>query len=182
MIKNKFVYPFAALLLVIVLATSLFAFQTANAAGACSCLVYFQNSHSLPPTGQSNFAAYRYGDWLSTYKGSYSSKGYNVSYVTPSTSGFGQLLLNGTAIVFNPGAFYADGTYGHIGYVTSASYSSSTKLWTIQYRDGNGWTTKNGAISLIQGLFTDSGCSNVAVRKLVTSSLSGVRFFNWSKK
>ena len=170
------------MLLVVVLASSLFAVHAANAASTCSCLVYLQNNKNLPPTGQSNFPAYKYGDFLSTYKGSYSSKGYKITYVTPSTSGFGQLILIGAAIVFNPGAFYADGTYGHIGIVTNASYNSSSKLWTIQYKDANGWTTKNGVISLIQGLFTDSGCTNVAVRKIVTSNLNGVRFFNWSKK
>jgi len=184
--KTKLTLIFSMIFLAAVLFSSTVFVPTANAApnaaSACSCLVYFENNKTLPATGNAYFKAYQYGDWLSSYKGSYSTKGYNVSYVTPSTSGFGQLLLIGTGVVFNPGAFYSDGTYGHIGIVTSASYNSSTKLWTIQYKDANGWTLKNGSISVVSGPFTESGCSNVVIRKLVTSSLSGLRFFNWSKK
>lgn len=184
--KAKTTMILSVILLVVMLLNSTVSISVASAApkfaaGWCSCLVYFQNNKTLPPTGQANFAAYKYGDWLSTYKGSYSSKGYNVTYVTPSITGFGQLLLIGTAIVFNPGAFYADGTYGHIGYVTNASYNATTKLWTITYKDANGWTTKDGKVTLVQNL-SESNCTNVAVHKLVTSNLNGVRFFNWSKK
>ena len=158
-----------------------------NAASACSCLVYFENNKSLPAYGNYasayNNAAYRYGDFLSIYKGSLSPKGYNVSYITPSTSGFGRLNLIGTAIVFNRGAFGADGTYGHIGIVTNASYNTSTRLWTIQYKDASGWTTADRkTITMVQGYSTESNCTNVAIRKLVTSSLSTVRFFYWWKK
>jgi len=177
--KPKFTTLFAAVLLVAVIVASVFVYQPANAATTCSCLVYFQYNKTLPPTGQTNFAAYKYGDWLATYKGSYSPKGYNVTYTTPSTTAFGQLLLVGKAIVFNPGALGANATYGHIGIVTSASYNSTTKKWTIQFKDANsGYSLAPGQKSL----FTESGCTNVGVRQIVTSSLSGLRFFSWSKK
>lgn len=189
--KTKTVITVSMVILIVMLLGSTISVSPANAAPSlspnsaasfCQCIKYIQNNKNLPATGDPFYKAYKYGDFLSTYKGSYAPKGYKVTYVTPSTSGFGQLLLIGTAIVFNPGAFYADGKYGHIGYVTNASYNSKTKLWTITYRDANGWTTKDGKVSLVQGLFTESNCTNVAVRKLVTSNLSGVRFFNWSKK
>jgi len=172
---------FTAVILTLVLASSLLVYQTARAAGSCSCLVYVQNNKTLPPTGDAYFKAYKYGDFLSTYKGSYAPKGYKISYVTPSKTFTGPGQLSGAAIVFNPSAFYADGTYGHIGIVVEARYNSSTKLWTIRYRDANGWTSRN-LITLVQGLFTESNCTNVGIRDLVTSNLSGVRFFRWSKK
>jgi hypothetical protein len=149
------------------------------AASSCSCLNFFQYNKSLPPTGQSNFAAYRYGDWLSTYKGSYARNGYRVSYVTPSTSPIGQLLLAGTAVVFNPGTLGANSTYGHIGIVTRASYDTRTKKWTIQFKDANSSYPFAPGTSRLS---TESNCSNVGYRQIVTTSLSGLRFFNWSKK
>ncbi len=164
---------------VVTLISSMFAYQPASAATSCSCLIYFEYNKNLPPTGQANFPAYKYGDWLATYKGSYSPNGYKVIYVTPSTSGFGQLLLIGTAIVFNPGVLGANSTYGHIGIVTSASYSTSTKKWTIQFKDANSWYSLAPGQ---KGLFTESGCTNIGLRQIVTSSLSGLRFFYWNKK
>jgi hypothetical protein len=174
--KNRKAAVILALMMFI--ATTLIVSPT-MAASSCSCLNFFQYNKGLPPTGQSNFAAYRYGDWLSTYKGSYAPRGYSVSYVTPSTSPLGQLLLAGTAVVFNPGTLGANSTSGHIGIVTRASYDTKTKKWTIQFKDANSSYSYAPGMS---GLRTESNCSNVGYRQIVTASLSGLRFFNWSKK
>jgi hypothetical protein len=187
--KAKTAIAFSMILLIFMLFTSTVFIPTVsaapNAASWCSCLLYYQNNQGLPHTGNADFAAYKYGYlFLPYYQGPYSPKGYNVTYITPSTTGLGPMLLVWKAIVFYPGAFGADNTYGHIGIVTSAIYNSSTRLWTIQYKDAQGWTywaNKNKNISLVQNL-SESGCTNVAIRKLVTSDLTGLRFFKWSKK
>lgn len=154
--------------------------QQHNSAGnTCTSLGYYQIATGLPDTGQADYPAYTYGDFLSAYQGPSSPKGYNVIYATPSTKVFGSISFVGKTIVFDPGAFGADGVSGHIGLVTAGGYDQFRSLWIIDYMDASGWT--NDKISLGKNL-SDRGCTNVAIRRLVTSDLSGIRFFEWSKK
>lgn len=169
--KTKLSKIFSTMLVVVILTSSLAATKPVSAAGWCSCLVYFQQNSGLPGTGDPSFSAYQYGDWLATH-------GYNVWWQLPSQ--YYPYYLNGKAIIFNPGAFGASSGAGHIGIVINATYSTATGYWRIAYRDANGWTS--GTISQLAGPYSDSGCTNVNTRLIVSKSLSGLRFFSWSKK
>jgi len=140
---------------------------------SCQCLVYFQRDRGLPPTGSANFAAADYYNFLSSYKGSFAPRGYNLERISPSTSN--PRRLEGAGMIWARNSQGAGGA-GHIATVTKATYDSKSKRWRIEFRDANGWMQPTGR------LFNSSGCSNVAVRRLETSSLNGLTFFKWSRK
>lgn len=161
---------FSVLLIVILISS--FVIQPASAASSCSCLKYFQNNKGLPSTGDANFSAYKYADWLS-------KNGYNVSYMTPSKTFIGPGQFSGAGIIINPGVLGSNSTHGHIGVVIEVKFNSSKSNWTIYFKDAN---SNYSYMPGYNGTRTESGCSNVGYRQITTSSLSGVSFFKWSKK
>ena len=132
-----------------------------QAANSCSCLVYYQNLTGLPATGDPNFAAKDYPAWLA-------QKGYGVTYYyTPQA---------GVSMVMSPSR--SGSIYGHIAYIESASYNSTTGEWTIILWDANfNWT--GPGITILKST-THADCSNVKRVRWVTKSLNGLGFFKWS--
>lgn len=167
--------PFKTLwVLVLALAIGAMALPQSVALGAtkCSCLNYFGYNKGLPATGNAYFPAYQYSDWLSTH-------GYKVTYYTPSKDFIGPGQFIGVGLIFNPGVLGADKTYGHIAVVQDVKYSTATKKWIITFKDANsGYPFAPGQTKM----FTESGCTNVGLRQVTTGSLSGLRFFRWTKK
>lgn len=123
---------------------------------ACACLEYFVWDRGFP--GGVNSAADYYNANSKLFK-----------KITPSTSK--PKDLEGAGMIWARGVLGADSRDGHIATVTKASYNSKTKRWTIEFRDAN------SRYSLVRGPFTDNNCTNVAIRKIELTSLSGLTFF-----
>lgn len=141
--------------------------------GWCSCLVYLQNTTGFPPTGDANFPAENYANWLKNRKDSNGNPVYNVSFLSADPNNPG--ALNNSFIIWS--ASRMQNSYGHIAVLIWASYNSSTKEWTFTFRDANGYlNTKIG------GPFKDVKCDNVYVTRWSTKNLSGITFFRASKR
>jgi len=128
----------------------------AKAATNCSCLVYFTRLTGLPGTGDPNFPAKNYPGWLN-------ERGYGIQYYSSPAAG----------LAFTMDSTRSGNIYGHIGYIESASYNSSTRKWTIVLWDANfNWSggTKR----------THADCPNVMRYTWTTSNLSGLKFFKWT--
>lgn len=132
--------------------------STTFAASTCSCLVYVQNLTGLPATGDANFSAKDYATWLS-------QKGFGISYDAAPQ--------RGDVLIMSPAR--AGNTAGHIAYIESASYNSTTKEWTIVLWDAN-FAWSRGVLKST----THADCSNVKQVRWVTKDLTGLQFFRWS--